>query len=562
MPALAPDGRPDLERIAAGLRNMTRGRRRQFLAGLDEDDLSIVTEALSRVDVEGWRSTPDAMAAHLLKARFQRYGYIRLLGEKFRQLVTGEDPRQIWNLPARYGKSTIGSQWGPAWLLDLRAFTTSMLISYGDDLANENAVKVRDILNEYPDEIRTRLRLDRRRMDRFVTDEGGGILAAGINSSITGFGVSAGGALVLDDPFKNWTEAHQPLIRDKAWNNYRSVLRIRLDSDDCGILVIQTRWHEDDITGKLLQESEDETGDKFTLVRLPALAEAADPKSSNPALRLPDPLGRAPGEPLCPERFPVEAVKRRARALGTYLTAGLEQQRPAPEEGGEIKRAWFKIEQTVPSAFDEWVSSWDMKLKDKATGSYVVGGVWGRSGAGKWLLDVFRGQWSQAMTTNAIALAQVRWPNIGTHYIENTGNGPEVIAELRDSKPSYVVSDEMAADLGMTVEERVAVQTIRRHGIAGLIPVTVKGSKIVRMRGVSGTIEAGDVHLPERASWLGAFLDEIASFPNEPNDQADMTSQALAKLDRGSGSITVPAGRPPGSGPPPMRVAPRRRRYS
>lgn len=558
MPALAPDGRPDLERIADAVRAMSAGRLRYFLASLDLVDLGLVQEALSRDQTEGWRSSPDAMAAHLLKRRFQRYGYIRLLGEKYRQLVMGEDPRQIWNLPARYGKSTVGSQWGPAWGLDLRPRATSMLISYGDDLANENAVKVRDILNGYPEEIRTTLRLDRRRMDRFVTEEGGGILAAGINSAITGFGVSDGGVLVIDDPFKNWTEAHQKTVRDKVWNNYRSVLRIRLDSDDCGILVIQTRWHEDDLTGKLLTESEDETGDRFTLVRLPALAELSDPTSSNVALRYPDPLGRAPGEPLCPERFPVDAVRRRAMALGTYLTAGLEQQRPAPEEGGEIKRAWFKIEQTVPTEADEWLSSWDMKLKDKATGSYVVGTVWARTGSGKWLLDVFRGQWSQAATTNAIALCSVRWPRIGSHLIENTGNGPEVMTELRDAKPAYVVSDEMASSLGMTVDEREAVQRLRRRGLSGLLPVTVKGSKIVRMRGVSGTIEAGDVHLPERAVWLGAFLDEIASFPNEPNDQADSMSQALSRLDRGAASISVPTP----AGTVPIRIAPRRRRYA
>lgn len=558
MPAVAPDRRDALERIAAALAGMPEGLRKIKLKALDEDDLLIVSEALSLNQVEGWRSTPDAMAAHLLGRRFERYKYIRLLGDQYRKLVTGEEPRQIWNIPARYGKSTVGSRWGPAWLLDQAPQTTSMLISYGDDLANENAIAVRDILIQYGDELRARLRLDRRRMDRFVTDEGGGILAAGINSSITGFGVSEGGLLIIDDPFKNWTEAHQKLTRDKVWNNYRSVLRIRLDSDDCGILVIQTRWHEDDLTGKLLTESQEETGDEFKLVRLPALAERADPESTNIAMRFPDPLGRAVGDPLCPERFPLEAVKARARALGTYLTAGLEQQRPAPEEGGEIKRAWFKIEQTVPLAADEWISSWDMKLKDTKGGSYVVGGVWARTGTGKWLLDVYRGQWSQATTINAIALCSVRWPQIATHLIENTGNGPEVMAGLREAHKGYTLSPDMIGDLGMTVGEAEQVQTLRRRGIGGLIPITPRGSKVVRMRGVSGSIEAGDVHLPERAPWLGAYLDEIASFPNEPNDQADMTSQALVRLIRGP--ATIAAARPMPNAP--TRIPRARRRFA
>lgn len=559
MPVPVPRGDRDaLADLAEAVRRMHPDRRARYLASLDDEDFGIVEEAMTREQVDSWRSTPDAMALHLWgPRRFARYRYVRFLGEQFRKLVTGEEPRQIWNLPARYGKSTIGSQWGPAWLLDLRPWTTSMLVSYGDDLANENAVKVRDILREYHGQIRTQLRQDRRRMDRFVTDEGGGITAGGIGSALTGFGVSEGGALVVDDPFKNWTEAHQPGMSDKVWNNYRSVLRIRLDSDDAGILVIQTRWHENDLTGRLLKASEDELGDSFKLIRLPALAEAANPQSSDPALWLPDPLGREIGEPLCVERFPVDSVKARARALGTYLTAALEQQRPAPEEGGEIKRAWFKIEPTYPVEGDEWLSSWDMKLKDTSSGSYVVGSVWVRTGTAKWLLDVFRGQWNMATTENAIALACVRWPKLSAHLIENTGNGPEVMAELRKAHPGYEVSDEIAGTLGMTEAERAAVNDIRQRGQGGLLPITPKGSKVVRVRAVSGSIEAGDVHIWERAHFLGAFLDEIASFPNEPNDQADSMSQALARLNKGIGSISTPARTNPAPAALPRRV----RRY-
>lgn len=556
--------RASLARIASGLATMPKEARAEFLASLSAEELSIVQQALSFHEADGWRRTPVAMAVHLTKRRLHdrilNYRYMAFLGEKFRRLVSGEEPRQIWNMPARYGKSTIASRWGPAWLLDQRPWTTSILTSYGDDLANENAIAVREILREYSTVLRATLRQDRQRMDRFVTDVGGGIMAAGINASITGFGVSEGGILVVDDPFKNWPEAHRLTVRDAVWNNYRSVLRTRLDSENCGILVVHTRWHEDDLTGRLMHGAYEETGDEFTITRLPSLAEEPDYRSSDRILHLADPLGREPGEPLCPERFPLSSVMAREKALGSYLTAGLERQRPAPEEGGEIKRAWFVLETSMPTDADEWLTSWDVKLKDVNRGSFVVGTVWARTGSAMWLLDVFRGRWSMATTINAVALSHVRWPQATAHLVENTGFGPEVMAALRRAEADYVVSDDMAGDLGMTEFEREAVQIVRRHGLTGVLPVNPKGDKVVRARAISSIIEAGDVHLPERASWLGSFLDEVASFPDEPNDQVDSMSQALARLDRGPATIQV-AGRTDGPAAP-VSIPRPRRRYS
>jgi predicted phage terminase large subunit-like protein len=109
------------------------------------------------------------------------------------------------------------------------------------------------------------------------------------------------------------------------------------------------------------------------------------------------------------------------------------------------------------------------------------------------------------------------------------------MSALRDGHANYVVSDEMAGLLGMTEEERQQVQALRRRGLSGLIPVTVKGSKQARARAVSGYIEAGDVHLaPAGAPWIPGFLDETAAFDNGAHDdQVDAMSQALARLTRG-----------------------------
>lgn len=536
-----------MDELASIAITMSPQRLEQFASQLDTEGLSLLEQALGYRAALGWRTDPATMAAHLTHQRVKLWRYVRLLSRKFRDAVEGRSPRQIWNLPARYGKSTISSRWGPVWCLDLHPEASIILTSYADTLADEHATFVRDTLTQHSDVLRTTLRRDRRRADRFVTEEGGGLMAAGIRSGITGFGAGHGGGIVVDDPFKDWVEAHSPSTRTLVWNQYRSVLRLRLDSDDAWIIVVHTRWHDDDLTGRLLQGSEDETGDEWELVRLPAIAEAPSTNPLDPDwMKQPDPLGRAPGEPLEVERFSLDAVLGRHRALGSYLTAGLEQQRPAPEEGGELRRAWWKLETALPPRYDDSIASWDVKLKDKETGDYVVGQVWGRTGSDVWLREQLRGQFSQLATKLGVALLAVRHPDVRAHYIENTGNGPEVIAELRAGDATFIVPDELASKLGMTDVERAAVQRLVRRGMSALLPVNVKGSKLVRARAESGHLESGHVHVLAYDLGALALIEEAAAFPNgATDDMVDAWSQAMMKLARSGATITAPSGQRP-----------------
>lgn len=511
-----------------------------YLGGLDADQLATAEAAIAAAEQEDgdWRRDPAFMSHRLSRGRWKLWPYWRLLGEKFRQAVHGESKRQIWNLPSRYGKSWMAGAWGPAWALDYDPTKTILLVSYGDDLAMENADHTREIMREHRDVLRARLRPDRQEKKRFVTTEGGGIRAASIEGGITGY---PGDGIVFDDPYKNWQAAHSKANRDNLDNTFRSVLGTRVETKDTWIIIVMTRWHEDDICGRLIQRMLAGEGEHWDVTRIPDIAETPDPTSHRYEMRLPDPLGRQPGEVIEPERFDLEMVRTRHLAAGTYLTASMFQQRPAPEEGSEIKRAWFRDIDRLPSRFDIAISSWDMKLKDKETGDYVVGQYWGRVSSSYYLGDQLRGQWNQATTENAIALMAVRHPDIRTHYIENTGNGPEVMSALRAGHPGYQVSAEIAGILGMTMDERIAVSEMRQRGIGNLLPVNPKGPKPVRMRAVSGYIEAGSVFVLEHAPWRGVYLDEMASFPNGHDDQVDTTSQALSKLIGSQASLSSPA---------------------
>lgn len=528
VPPALDDGPADLAQLALALKD-----RVDILEGwsaqLARQDAQTVEGVMADAYSVGWRSDPALMAHHLTKGEYKLWPYVRYLSAKLREAVEGKGARLIVNMPARFGKSLLFGGWGLVWVFDRRPEARIIIASYGDDLANEDAIFVRDRLREHRDELRTQLRVDRQKMDRFVTQQGGGLLAAGINSAITGFGCGHGGGLLIDDPFKGWQDAHSAHGRDHVWNQYRSVLRRRLDDPDAWIIVVHTRWHEDDLTGRLVKQSEDETGMAWDVVRIPALAEANDP------------LGRALGDVIEEERFPKHIVLDAHREMGSYLASAMEQQKPAPEEGTELKRAWWRVDDVVPERFDDALTSWDMKLKEKEAGDWCVGELWTRVGSQFWFLDAISGQWNQVETRVAMCLMKVRYPWVEKHVIENAGYGPEVYTELRRPQPGWTCSDEMAARVGVAVDERAAVEKQMRRGMSGLLKETPKGSKPVRMRAYSGRIEAGDVHLDGRRAWVPHFLDQASAFPNGSHDDwIDACSQALKRLSNSAATVSAP----------------------
>lgn len=487
----------------------------------DPSKVALVEEVMGDLTGEGWRTDPAAMAAHL-DPTYRTPPFIRYLSKKFRDGIEGVSNRQIWNLPGRYGKSLL-TQKGIVWGLDRSEGHARFIdTSYGQMLANENADGVRSMLREHSDVLRCQLRRDRQSLRRFITDQGGGLLAVGMSATITGFGVNKGGALIIDDPFKNWEEAHSEFQRDKKFNQFRGTLRNRLDDEDAFILVVMHRVHEDDLTQRLLDamQEDDEYGDKWDVTVMPAIAVDGDV------------LGRAPGEPLDPEIRPLRACLSRAAGMGSYLASALEQQDPTPEEGNDIKRAWWQLEDDLPPLYDDALTSWDTKMKDKESGDFVVGQVWGRTGSDFWCIAEFRGQWNHAQTRAALALAAVRYPFVLRHVVEYAASGPEVIEQLTaGSGPDYELDEDMASQLGMTTEEREKVQALLRNGLPGIIGQSVKGDKRVRARTVTPLIEAKNCHLPTGTLWVPHFLDEVSAFPNgKYDDRVDAMSQALSKL--------------------------------
>lgn len=528
-----------------------------WLSTRTPEDAALVEQLLAEHSGAGWRTDPATFANHLDPA-YRLWRYVQLLGRKYRDAVEGRSKRQLWNLPARYGKSLLASQWGPLWALDRTGGRArSILISYGKQLATENAMGVRERLDTYADLLTDGCRLapGRRRMDRFRTIAGGGVLAAGATGAVRGFGAGEGGGLHIDDPFKDWQQAHSEHYRELIWNQYRGTWLDRLDDESAFIIVVHHRVHEEDLTGKLLAEDLAQGTDKWEHVVLPALAPERGPDDP------PDPLGRQPGEPLEPERFSKPFIVELRAGMGSYLASALQDQDPTPEEGNDLRRSWFQLyvateaeavnsggaHPMLPPRYDQALTSWDLKLKDNQQGDYVVGQAWRRVGADYYLVGQLRGQWGHAMSANAMALLAVRHPECTAHVVEQAGAYTEVTSQLRKPQPDYVVTPDVADQLGMTGHEVGLVQQLRRQGLAGILPHPPMADKAVRARlYIAPAAEARNVWLPAYADYTPALLNEYAAFPNGTHDdQVDATSQALQRMGSGSGVVAAAQGQLP-----------------
>lgn len=433
-----------------------------------------------------------------------RYTCARL--EQFSaQVAAGLSPRLMLFKPPRHGKSTLASICFPGWHLGRHPDHSVIQGSYGQDLSSRFSRKCRGLLKEewyretFPG---VRLSADANTIEAWETTAGGGYKAVGVDSAVTGHG---GHVLVLDDTTKNRKEAYSPAQREKVWGWYEWDIESRL-APGGGILLLQTRWHNDDLPGRLLKrDGKVEEGGLWEVIEFPAIAIQDEYDAAGHLLR------RA-GEALHPERYPVDcAMFVNARKNGAKWTA-LFQQRPTTEEGEVFKGGWWRRwdRRTLPASFDQVVLSVDANFKETLSGSFVVIQAWGQLGADFYLLHQVRGRWDFVDTVEQLRVMCRAYPEGHRKLIEEKANGAAIIS---------------------TMEKKL--------GVGGLIPVQVEGSKVARAKAVTSYIEAGNVYIPDGEmdgfGWVDEdFLPEMGEFPGgENDDQVDALSQALNDMAGG-----------------------------
>lgn len=251
----------------------------------------------------------------------------------YERVMKGESVRIMLSVPPRHGKSELATKKFPAWVLGKSPEIPFIVASYGQTLADKFGSDTRDIMNSpsYQNIFNTRLRADTKAKATWMTEEGGGYKAVGVGGGITGMGFKIG---IIDDPIKDDEESESEVIRDKVWDWYKTTFYTRQEGANA-IIVIQTRWHDDDLTGRLIAEQKraEEEGaenyDKWEKIVFPAVAER-------------DEKHRKEGEPLWPQKFPIEQLEVLKRTLGPYKWSALYQQNPVDEESQEFKQFWFK----------------------------------------------------------------------------------------------------------------------------------------------------------------------------------------------------------------------------
>lgn len=433
---------------------------------------------------------------------------LELIDAKLVKLLDTPDGRLIITMPPQEGKSTRVAKDFPTWVLKMRPDWRIITASYGQSLANRNGRAIRRNIQHHP-ELGLKIAADNGAVHDWQLDGHlGGVLSVGVGAGLTGRPAELE---VIDDPIKDRKEADSQVYRDNVWDWWTDVASTRL-APGAPVVVILTRWHENDIAGRLLAADD---GERWDVLNIPAQA------NHDPAKDEADPLGREPGEYMISARRNKDGVPRTdaqweaiKRAVGSRSWNALYQGAPAPAEGGIFKREWWQFydsplwlerhDGTLITADlrVEVIMSWDMAFKATDDSDYVCGQVWMRRGADAFLLDQVRGRWDFVETCQQFRQLAAKWPQATLKLVEDKANGPAVIAALR----------------------RV---------VAGIVPEEPHGSKEARASAVAPLVQGENVWLPapELAPWIGDFIEEHAAFPNATHDdQVDTLSQALNRL--------------------------------
>ncbi len=431
-----------------------------------------------------WTATPAALAKHLSAGTWQSTKHLEYLSDDVAECA--ERPIfRIYDMPPRHGKSELFSHWLPVWFLKRFPWKRVGLASYEMGFAQEWGGKTKDSILEHKAELALEMAQDTKAKGHWkLKGFGGGMSVAGIGGPITGRGFDL---IIVDDPIKNAQEALSKTYRERLWNWYKTTLRTRLEPGG-SIIIIMTRWHEDDLAGKLTTAQDGDPDDPalmdpWRIVNLPAIAEKNDP------------LGRAEGEALWPARYDLEALGKLRYSSGPFWFAAMFQGRPQPEGGGIIKGAWFK--------YFEWAS---ITVNDKGVFQFPR------------VIQIWDTAFMANQKADRSACLTLATGPLGFYILDlfvDRLEYPDLLAAAKSQAakwgPDRILIEEKASGISL-------IQQLKRDSRLPITSVKAEDDKVTRAHSVTGVLEAGRVQLPARAPWLADFLAEVTAFPTGQHD--------------------------------------------
>lgn len=424
----------------------------------------------------------------------------RLIARHLEAVERGDIKRLMITMPPRHGKSMLASEFFPAWYIGRNPDHYVVTATYAQELADDFGRKVKNQIEDdafkaiFPG---VNLADDSKSAKRFHIDgslggyehstgQRGAFYAVGVGGPLTGRGAHL---LLIDDPVKNREDAESEVIRKKTKDWYTSTAYTRLMPGG-RIVIIQTRWHEDDLAGWLQTEHGHEG---WTILDLPAINEA--------------------GEALWPDQYDIPALEKIRRALPPRDWSALYQQKPSPETGDYFKREWLH-EYDVPPPREQMLIYGGSDYAVTADGGdYTVHVVVGLDPEGRmYLLDLWRGQSSSDVWVEAFCDLVLKWKPVG--WAEETGQiksgvGPFLVRRMMD-RQAYVAKEAFAT----------------------------RGDKAIRAQSIRGRMALNGLYIPKDAEWKSGLISEMMSFPvGVHDDQVDalgLVGQLIDKMSFGS----------------------------
>ena len=435
----------------------------------------------------------------------------RILANVLMAIEGGDKDRACVNIPPRHGKSQLVSIFYPAWFLGRNPNKKVMMVSHTTDLAVDFGRKVRNLIStpEYQSIFPTvKLATDSKSAGRWNTNTGGEYYACGVGSALAGRGADL---LLVDDPHSEQDVINGNFsVFEKAYEWYTFGARTRLMPGG-RVAIIQTRWHMDDLTGRVVKDmSKNDRADQFEVIEFPAILEIASPDNDEVIEK-----------PLWPEFFDLEALLRTKASMPTFQWNAQYQQQPTAEEASIVKREWWNLwmpEEPPPCEYI--IMSLDAAAEKHNRADYTALTTWG----------VFFYEESNAY--NVILLNSIK------QRLEFPELKELAMQEYTDWEPDSFIVEKKSSGTAL-------YQEMRRMGlpVSEYTPHRGSGDKLARLNSVSDIVSSGLCWVPQ-TRWAEEVVEEIAGFPFMSNDDlVDSTVMALMRFRQG-GFIRLPTDEP------------------